>query len=189
MRNKTNLAGYLVLGAALALVTASAVFADTTRQQVSDKVAASREQLAKRVRHELVMLPYYNVFDDLEFQIEGTDTVVLLGQVTRPILRSDAVNTVKRIEGVAKVVDKIEVLPLSPFDDRIRLATFRAIYSRPGLDRYMLGAVPAIHIIVKNGNVTLKGVVANKMDSQLADFAALSVSGVFSVTNDLRRES
>ena len=129
------------------------------------------------------------VLRDLEFQIEGTNTVVLLGQVTWPPVRSDAESAVKRVEGVAKVVNKIEVLPVSPFDDRIRMATFRAIYSRPALNRYILGAVPAIHIIVKNGNVTLTGVVASQSDMTLAEMAAKGVPGVFRVTNNLRKDS
>ncbi len=189
MRNKESRLGYLLPAAALALVMSSAAFARTNRTQATGKFSTPEELLAKRVRHELVMLPFYGVFDDLEFQIEGTETVVLAGQVTRPTLRSEAENVVKRVEGVALVVNKIEVLPLLPYDDRIRIATYRAIYGRPGLDRYALRAVPTIHIIVKNGNVTLKGVVANQMDMTLAEVAAKGVSGVFSVTNDLRKDA
>jgi hyperosmotically inducible protein len=144
--------------------------------------------LQEAVRHELVMLPFYGVFDNLEYSIDGY-TVNLMGQVTRPTLKSDAESAVKRIEGVEKVNNEIEVLPLSPSDDQIRLATYRAIYGMGALERYALQAVPPIHIIVKNGNVTLTGVVSNSADKTMAEMQAKSVSGVFSVTNKLRTES
>lgn len=144
--------------------------------------------LAEEVRHQLVMLPYYGVFDNLEFRIEGVDTVVLSGQVTRPTLKRDAERALKRLESVSKVVNNIEVLPLSPHDDDIRIAAYRAIYSKPGLDRYALRAVPPIHIIVKGGNITLVGVVANEGDRNLAEIASKGVSGAFSVTNKLQVE-
>jgi hyperosmotically inducible protein len=133
------------------------------------------------------MLPYYGVFDNLAFKVDGA-TVTLIGQVTRPTLKSDAEKVVKDIEGVEKVVNQIEVLPLSPNDDRLRLATYRAIYSTTGLDRYALNAVPPIHILVANGKVTLEGVVANEADKNMAGVKANGVSGVFSVTNNLRVE-
>ena len=114
------------------------------------------------------MLPYYGVFDNLAYRVDG-NTVTLLGQVTRPTLKSDAENVVKDIEGVERVNNQIEVLPLSPMDDRIRMATYRAIYSAPGLDRYAMQAVPPIHIIVNNGKVTLEGVVANEADKNMAE--------------------
>jgi hyperosmotically inducible protein len=145
------------------------------------------ERILREVRHELVMLPYYDVFDNLAYRVDGSK-VILLGQVTRPTLKSDAENVVKKIEGVDTVDNQIEVLPLSPNDDRIRLATYRAIYSRAPLQRYQLGAVPSIHIIVKNGNVTLEGVVANEGDKNLVGIAAKAVHGVFGVTNNLRVE-
>ena len=145
------------------------------------------DRLVKEVRHELVMLPYYNVFDNLAFKVEGA-TVTLLGQVTRPTLKSDAERVVKSIEGVDKVVNKIEVLPLSPNDERIRLAVYRAIYSHAGLQRYGIQAVPPIHIIVNNGNVTLEGVVATEADKNIANLQANGVPGVFSVKNNLRVE-
>ena len=143
-----------------------------------------QDRLMKEVRHELVMLPYYSVFDNLAYKVEG-GTVTLYGQVVKPTLKSEAENVVKKIEGVERVVNNIEVLPLSPNDDRVRLAVYRAIYSQPGLDTYSLRAVPTIHIIVKNGNVTLTGAVANKGDKDRAGIAANGVSGVFSVTNDI----
>jgi hyperosmotically inducible protein len=142
-------------------------------------------ELAKEVRHQLVTLPYYGVFDDLAFRIQGS-TVTLLGAVTRPTLKSDAENSVKRVKGVTAVVNNIEVLPLSPMDDRIRAAVYRAIYGDQALaDRYAYRAVPSIHILVKNGNVVLEGWVANAMDKNIAGLRANGVSGVFSVTNDL----
>jgi hyperosmotically inducible protein len=138
-----------------------------------------------KVRKELVTLPYYDVFDNLEYKVEG-DTVVLYGQVRKPTTRRDAERRVARIEGVDRVVNNIEVLPLSRFDDSIRARTYRAVFRSGGLYRYAMGANPSVHIIVKNGRVTLEGVVSNKMDSQLAYMAARGVSGVFEVTNNLR---
>ncbi len=142
-------------------------------------------RLTKEVRHELVTLPYYNVFDDLAYKVDGS-TVTLFGAVTRPTLKSDAANAVRHIEGVTDVINNIEVLPLSPDDDRIRIAVYRAIYGSPALaDRYGFRAVPSIHIIVKNGHVTLTGVVANQGDKNIANIQANGVGGVFSVTNNL----
>ncbi len=145
------------------------------------------DRLVKEVRHELVMLPYYNVFDNLAFKVDGS-TVTLMGQVTRPTLKSDAERVVKSIEGVDKVVNKIEVLPLSPNDERIRMAVYRAIYGNTSLQRYGLQAVPPIHIIVNNGNATLEGVVATEGDKNIANLQANGVPGVFSVKNNLRVE-
>jgi hyperosmotically inducible protein len=145
------------------------------------------QRLVKEVRHELVMLPYLGVFDNLEFKVEGS-TVTLMGQVTGPTLKSDAGNAVKNIEGVEKVDNQIEVLPLSPNDDRIRRGVYVALARSPQLDRYFMQAVAPIRIVVKNGNVTLEGVVANKGDSDVANITANGVSGAFSVTNHLRVE-
>lgn len=145
--------------------------------------------LAREVRHELVMLPYFGVFDDLGFTVNG-GTVTLMGEVTRPTLKSDAGNVVKHIEGVTNVVNNIEVLPLSPNDDQIRVAAYRAIYGDPTLStRYGYRALPSIHIIVKNGHIRLEGVVANEGDKNIAGIRANGVSGAFSVENDLRIES
>ena len=141
--------------------------------------------LRDAVRHELVMLPYYSVFDDFEFSIDNNGVVTLLGEVTRPILKSDAENVVKRIPGVTGVVNNVKVLPLSPFDNRIRAATYRSIFGFGGLYRYAMGTNPSIHIIVENGHVTLKGVVANEGDKNMAYIRANGVPGVFSVTNKL----
>lgn len=149
---------------------------------------AGRTRVEREVRHELAMLPYYSVFDNLAFRVDD-GTVTLMGQVTRPTLKSDAENVVKHIEGVERVINKIEVLPPSPDDDAIRLATYRAIYGDPALNRYAHQAIPPIHIIVKNGNVTLEGVVATEADKNIAGIRANSVPGVFSVTNNLRVEN
>lgn len=153
----------------------------------SDRMGVPQDRLARQVRHELVMLPYYGVFDNLTFRVDG-GAVTLMGQVTRPTLKSDAENVVKRIEGVERVANEIEVLPLSPNDDQIRLATYRAIYSFPSLNRYALQAVPPIHIIVANSRVTLEGVVANQGDKNAANVQANGVPGVLSVVNNLRVE-
>ena len=147
----------------------------------------SQEKITREVRHELVMLPYYGVFDNLAYRVDGAK-VTLFGQVTQPLLKSDAEHSVKHIEGVEAVDNEIEVLPLSPNDDRIRLAVYRAIFSKAPLQRYQLGAVPPIHIIVKNGNVTLMGVVSNEGDKNIAGIAANGVSGVFKVDNQLMIE-
>jgi hyperosmotically inducible protein len=146
------------------------------------------DRIVKEVHHELVMLPFYGVFDNLAYKVDPDGTVTLLGQVANPTLKSDAENVVKRIEGVEKVVNNIEVLPVSGMDDRIRRDTYRAIYGNSTLSQYQLRAVPPIHIIVKNGHVTLEGVVARKMDKQIAGMQANGVDGVFSVTNNLRVE-
>jgi hyperosmotically inducible periplasmic protein len=146
------------------------------------------DRIVKEVHHELVMLPFYGVFDNLAYKVSPDGTVTLLGQVSRPTLKSDAENVVKRIEGVERVDNQIKVLPTSPNDDRIRRATYRAIYGNDVLSQYALRAVPPIHIIVENGNVTLEGVVARQMDKQVAEMQTKSVPGVFAVTNNLRVE-
>ena len=142
----------------------------------------TNERLVKNVRHELVMLPFYGVFDNLAYRVDGAK-VTLFGQVTRPVMKSDAEKVVKRIEGVEQVVNEIEVLPLSTNDDRLRLALFDAIYRK--LPRYAVMAVPSIHIIVKNGNATLVGWVSTEGDKTIADLAAKGVPNVFSVKNEL----
>jgi len=150
--------------------------------------ASAQDRIIREVRHELVMLPYYGVFDNLVYRVDG-GAVTLMGQVTRPTLKSDAGTVVKGIEGVTRVDNQIEVLPLSPMDDGLRMAEYRAIYGHPGLDRYAMQAVPPIHIIMANGKVTLEGVVGTQSDKDTAGIRANSVSGVFSVVNNLRVES
>jgi hyperosmotically inducible protein len=150
--------------------------------------APNEGRLVQEVRHQLVMLPYYGVFDDIGFNVNG-GTVTLVGQVTQPVLKDDAGRVVKRVEGVQNVVNNIEVLPLSPMDDNIRRAVYRAVYGDPALStRYGFRALPSIHIIVKNGHVRLEGVVANEGDRNLAGIRANGVPGVFSVENDLKVE-
>ena len=144
-----------------------------------------QENLVKEVRHQLLLLPYYSVFDNLLFKVEG-DKVTLLGQVVRPTLKSDAEGAVKGIEGVASVNNQIEVLPTSPMDDQVRRAVYRAIYGDTALSRYGMSALPSIHIIVKNGNVTLEGLADSDGDKNLANLRANGVPNVFSVTNNLR---
>jgi len=147
------------------------------------------EAVAARVRHELVMLPYYSVFDWLESKVKPDGSVILRGEVVRPSTRSDAEFRIKRIESVTNVVNEIHVLPLSTMDDGLRIALYRAIfYSNSSLVRYSLGALSPIHIIVRNGRATLKGVVASEMDKQLAYMYARGVSGLFEVKNELMAE-
>jgi hyperosmotically inducible periplasmic protein len=162
------------------LAAAPSVFAD-------HKNAKGYERFVKEIRHELVMLPYYGVFDNLTYKVDGYN-VTLMGQVTRPTLKTDSERVVKDIEGVEKVTNNIEVLPVSPNDDRIRLAAYRTIYGHTALNRYALGAIPPIHIIVKNGQIALEGVVANEGDKNIAGIQANSVPGAFGVTNNLRVE-
>src|SRR3984957_4408002 len=145
----------------------------------------SQERITKEVRHELLMLPYFGVFDNIAYKVDGYN-VTLLGQVTRPSLKSDSENVIKHIEGVEKVDNQIEVLPPSPSDDRIRLRLFRSIYGFPALQKYALGVQKPIRIIVKNGHVSLEGVVDNEADKNFAGVRANGVPGIFSVTNNLR---
>ncbi len=183
MRRIFGLAGSsIALLAVLIAVTATPARGQNTSHQRSEK--KMQENLVKEVRHQLLLLPYYSVFDNLLFKVEG-DKVTLLGQVVRPTLKSDAENAVKSIEGVASVNNQIEVLPVSPMDDQLRRAVYRAIYGDPVLSRYGMSALPSIHIIVKNGNVTLEGVVDSESDKNLANLRASAVPNVFSVTNNL----
>lgn len=175
------------------------VFATIVAVLVLTTVAVSQDQMAQRnqpnpreeariqreVRHELAMLPYFTVFDNIAYRVDGS-TVTLMGQVVNPVLKSDAGNAVKHIEGVEKVDNQIEVLPVSPMDNQLRLRLFRAIYGYPALQRYALGVQKPIRIIVKNGHVTLEGVVDSDGDRNIAGIRANGVSGVFSVTNNLQ---
>jgi hyperosmotically inducible periplasmic protein len=175
----------LILSITIFSMAAIASPATQDKQPAGVLPQKSYDRIVKEVRHELVMLPYYGVFDNLSYKVDPDGTVTLLGQVARPTLKSDAENVVKRIEGVEKVVNNIEVLPTSMNDDRIRRAAYRAIYGNSVLSQYQLRAVPPIHIIVNNGHVILEGVVARQMDKQIAGMQANGVSGVFSVTNNL----
>lgn len=172
----------LVFAQGPAAYSASASSALKTMSQRSE--AKYEAKLTKEVRHQLLLLPYYSVFDNLAFKIEK-DKVTLEGQVVRPTLKSDAEAAVKSIEGVAKVVNNIEVLPVSAMDDQLRRAVYRALYSDTVLFKYGFQAMPSIHIIVNNGNVTLEGVVDSESDKNLANLRANEVPNVFSVKNNL----
>jgi hyperosmotically inducible protein len=154
---------------------------NTSRQRNDKKL---HDNIVKEVRHQLLLLPYYSVFDNLLFKVDG-DKVTLIGQVVRPTLKSDAENVVKSIEAVSSVDNQIEVLPVSAMDDQTRRAVFRAIYGDTALSRYGMSALPSIHIIVKNGNVSLEGMVDSETDKNLANLRANAVPNVFSVTNNL----
>jgi hyperosmotically inducible protein len=164
------------------LLVLAATLACLAQREVSPQAV---ERIQKEVRHELLMLPFETVFDNLAYKVDGYD-VTLLGQVTNPVVKSSAGDAVKRIEGVEKVDNQIEVLPVSPNDDRLRRQLYRSIYGFPSLQRYALGVQKPIRIIVKNGHVTLEGVVDNDGDKNVAGIRANGVHGVFSVTNNLR---
>ncbi len=172
------------------LVVAVTLFALGTVGFTQDRdqpSARSQDRITREVRHELLMLPWFGVFDNIAFRVDGS-TVTLLGQVVRPSLKSDAENAVKHIEGVEKVDNQIQVLPPSSMDDQLRLTLYRAIYGYPALEKYALGVQKPIRIIVKNGHVTLEGVVDNQTDKDLAGLRANGVPNVFSVDNNLRVE-
>jgi hyperosmotically inducible periplasmic protein len=143
--------------------------------------------LEDQVRHEILMVPYIGVFDNLNYQVDN-GVVTLSGEVVDPVRKTDVENVVKSIPGVTAVNDQIEVLPLSPMDNQIRFRTLHTLLRSAPLDKYFQGVQPSIRIIVKNGDVTLDGVVLNNGDRQLAYMAANGVPGVFSVTNNLRTE-
>ena len=170
-----------------ALVVAASVAAAAPADQMGERAAF--EQLAKKVRKELVTLPWYGVFDNLAYEIDGS-TVKLYGQVVRPTTRTDAERRVRKLKGVEQVVNNIEVLPLSSFDDRIRVSAYRSLFGwNSPLFRYGRGTNPSIHIVVERGHLTLEGVVSNEGDRRLAYIMANGVPGVFSVTNNLRAEN
>jgi hyperosmotically inducible periplasmic protein len=169
----------------IAALLSLSIFAIT--QDRNQPSARSEARITREVRHALLMLPYFGVFDNIAFKVDG-DTVTLLGQVVRPTLKSDAENSVKHIEGVDKVNNQIEVLPPSPMDSRLRRQLFRAIYGYPALQKYALGVQKPIRIIVNNGRVELDGVVDSETDKNLANMRANGVPGIFSVTNNLQIE-
>ena len=176
-----------IMALVAALVVAASVAAAAPADQMGERAAF--EQLAKKVRKELVTLPWYGVFDNLAYEINGS-TVTLSGQVVQPSTRSDAESRVRRLKGVERVVNNIEVLPLSGFDDSIRANTYRALFGwNSPLFRYGRGVNPSIHIVVNRGHVTLEGVVSSEGDRRLASMLANQVPGVFSVTNNLRNEN
>ncbi|HLJ88894.1 MAG TPA: BON domain-containing protein [Candidatus Angelobacter sp.] len=148
---------------------------------------ATEQRITEQVRHELVMLPRFGIFDNLEYKVEG-GTVTLMGQVRNPVLKEDAAGSVKHIEGVEQVKNEIEVLPVSLNDDRIRRQVAGAVLSDPRLSRYAIQPVPPIHVIVKNGNVDLEGMVRDQADKDAAGLRANGVFGAFSVQNNLQVE-
>jgi hyperosmotically inducible periplasmic protein len=174
--------GTLVL---LALIVSRLAVGAAQDAQPEPASAKAQQRIIKEVRHELLMLPYFGVFDFIAYKVDGYN-VMLFGQVVRPVLKSDAENAVKHIEGVDKVDNQIEVLPPSSMDDRLRMNLFHAIYGYPALEKYAMGVQKPIRIIVKNGHVTLEGVVDSDADKNLAGIRANSVSGIFSVDNHLQ---
>ena len=174
---------------ALCVITSAGTFAwDKGAQGAAppDRGSQSYEQwLTREVGHELIQVPWLSIFDNLEYSVEGSE-VTLSGQVWQPVTKDDAQTAVKGIEGVTKVNNNIEVLPNNPMDDQTRRAEYRAIYGEPSLQRYARGVLPAIHIIVKNGHVTLVGTVDNEMDKNIAEIRANSVPNVFSVDDKLQ---
>jgi osmotically-inducible protein OsmY len=167
--------------AALLVVLAAGMALAQPKPTYSPKAQA---RIIKEVRHQILMLPDFGTFDNIAFRLNGYD-VILLGQVTRPTLRDDAARVVKKIEGVERVVNQIEVLPPSPFDDRLRRDVFIAIYRYGPLQHYGVGSNRPIRIIVNRGHVTLEGVVDHQSDKNLAGIRANGVAGVFSVQNNL----
>jgi hyperosmotically inducible protein len=168
--------------AAIALIAPASVFGSSGNP--AGQALGEKASLEERVRHELASLPYYSVFDNLSFRVDGGQ-VTLSGQVTQPVVKEDAERAVKRLPGVRSVNSQIEILPLSRMDDQIRRGTYYAVYGYAPLQRYGFGTKPAIRIVVKNGNVTLTGAVANAGDRALVFQRVNSVPGVFSVTNNL----
>lgn len=167
------------------VILTAVLAAGMAQSQTAPATERAQTRIAKEVRHEITSLPYFGVFDNIDFRVDGYN-VTLMGQVTRPTIKSDIEKALKGIEGIGKVDNQIEVLPLSPNDDRLRLALYRAIYGFGSLERYALPVVKPVRIIVKNGNVTLEGVVDSEADKNVVGLRAKGVPGAFSVTNNLR---
>jgi hyperosmotically inducible protein len=169
----------------LAAITAAILLASSPYANAANKT----QTLSEEVHHQLVTLPYYSVFDWLQAGIKPDGTVTLIGEVTRPSLKDDAESRVQKVEGASRVVDNVEVLQLSSMDDQLRIALYRSIYSfNSPLFRYATQSLPPIHIIVRNGQVVLKGIVASQEDSDIAILAANQVPDVFSIKNELQIE-
>ena len=181
MKNTTS---RFVLTIGMLLVGVASIMAQD-QSQLHAAPGMSTDRIAKEVRHELLMLPYYDVFDNIQYKVEGYN-VTLIGYVTNPVVKSDAGNAVKRVEGVETVNNQIEVLPPSPMDNQIRRRVFRAVYGFPSLQKYDMPVIKPIRIIVKGGHVTLEGVVDNETDKNTAGIRANSVPGIFSVKNNLQ---
>jgi hyperosmotically inducible protein len=194
---RTLFAAFTIMALAFTSISSSAAPAPQKKSKKSKIESRSRAEgeardqayLTKEIRKEIVTLPFYSVFDWFEYKVEPDGTVYLAGQVTRPTLKKDAQRRVEKVEGVDRVINQIEVLPLSPNDERLRRAVFRELFNfNSPLFRYGQQPVPSIHIIVNRGRLVLKGVVANKGDSDLANIKARGVPGLFEVRNDLKIE-
>jgi hyperosmotically inducible periplasmic protein len=192
---RTLFAAFTIMALAFTSISSSAAPAPQKKKSKlesrprAEGEARDQAYLTKEIRKEIVTLPFYGVFDWFEYKIEPDGTVYLAGQVTRPTLKKDAQRRVEKVEGVDRVINQIEVLPLSPNDDRLRRAVYRELFNfNSPLFRYGQQPVPSIHIIVSRGRLVLKGVVANKGDSNLANIKARGVPGLFEVRNDLKIE-
>ncbi len=174
----------IITGLFLISGLAQAGMASVSKRKINSMSTQQAVTLDARVQHALLMLPYYGVFDELTCKVQG-NTVILAGEVTGDLLKSEAERAARNVNGVANVINKIEILPPSSMDDSIRLMTFRAIYSQPGFEKYEFCAIKPIHIIVDGGHVTLVGVVSNEFDKTMADLAARNVPFTFFVTDDL----
>ena len=181
MRKSQNWCGVAL---AVVLLTIPVLTLGRTQSAKDQAETKANQNLVREVRHQLLLLPYYSVFDNLAFKVDG-DRVTLEGQVTRPTIKSDAEGAVKGIEGISSVTNNIDVLPPSPMDDQLRRALYRAIYGDPSLNKYSWSSVASIHIIVKNGHVALEGVVDSDGDKNVAGLRANSVPNVFEVKNNL----
>jgi len=178
----------LLLTAVLLLSLSAVNLAQAQRGPAPRGTASFEQWLSQEVNHQILLLPWYSVFDYVQYKVNDSE-VTLLGQVVSDVMKRDAENNIKRIEGVTKVTNNIEILPASQMDDGIRRATFRVLSGDPALEIYRLGLLHSIHIIVKGGHVTLEGTVLNEGHKNLAGMRAKGVSGVFSVTNNLRIET
>jgi len=178
---------HLSLGMVLALGTVGMAFAGSSEQAMASENTRLEQRLSNSVRHQLVMIPQFSVFDNLAYRVDGS-TVTLSGQVRNPIIKSEAEQSIKHLEGVERVNNQIEILPASFNDDRIRRQVARAVFNDPRLTSYAIQPVPLIHIIVKNGHVNLEGMVRTQMDKNDAFIRANGVAGVFSVQNNLQVE-
>ena len=175
MKFRTLVLGMAMLGTALSLSAQNGVLSER-----------GTERLQNQVRHELNMIPYVSVFDYLTYSVDANGNVTLSGEVTNPVVQSDAVNAVKHIEGVEHVNNQIRVLPPSFMDDGLRVRLFRTIYGYPTMQKYALGVQKPIRIIVDGGRVTLLGAVDSQMDKNVAGIRANTVPGIFSVNNQLQ---
>jgi hyperosmotically inducible protein len=176
LRQFSFTAGVLLLASFGHISVASTPKATTTNTQT--------RSLEEKVQHALRMLPYYGVFDEIRFSVDG-DTVTLAGAVLRPTLKSDAQHAVTNVDGVKTIINDLEVLPLSRADDALRLNLYRAVYSQPGFEKYAIQTAKPIRIVVRNGEVKLVGVVGSQLDKTMAGTAARNVPFAFSVTNNL----